>query len=205
MEASLSAPSECVMIVMRFFATRNRSRQSVVVPESMKMVSPSSTSSAARRPMSDLSTVLRLERMGVGTAPEGTVAVTPPYTFVIWPRISSSFRSRRMVFLDTPKTSHNSSMLTVSREITYCSMEFNRLTFIFMLLLEKYPNKSTMYLYSLSNYAQVVYCTESQKSGLKFGEKAKRQAAQDEKLVKITKTQGFKGCKILFRKIKKVR
>lgn len=36
--------------------------------------------------------------MGVGTAPEGTVAVTPPYTFVIWPRISSSFRSRRMVF-----------------------------------------------------------------------------------------------------------
>ena len=143
--------------------------------------------------------------MGVGTAPEGTVAVTPPYTFVIWPRISSSFRSRRMVFLDTPKTSHNSSMLTVSREITYCSMEFNRLTFIFMLLLEKYPNKSTMYLYSLSNYAQVVYCTESQKSGVKFGEKAKRQAAQDEKLVKITKIPGFKGCKILFRKIKKVR
>ena len=42
------------------------------------------------------------------------------------------------------------------------------------LLLEKYPNKSTMYLYSLSNYAQVVYCTESQKSGVKFGEKAKR-------------------------------
>jgi len=74
-----------------------------------------------------------------------------------------------------------------------------------MLLLEKYPNKSTMYLYSLSNYAQVVYCTESQKSGVKFGEKAKRQAVQDEKLVKITKIPGFKGCKILFRKIKKVR
>ena len=113
---------------------------------------------------------------GSAAASQGTVAVTPPYTFVIWPRISSSFRSRRMVFLDTPKTSHNSSMLTVSREITYCSMEFNRLTFIFMLLLEKYPNKSTMYLHSLSNYAQVVYCTESQKSGVKFGEKAKRQA-----------------------------
>ena len=98
-------------------------------------------------------------------------------------------------------------MLTVSREITYCSMEFNRLTFIFMLLLEKYPNKSTMYLYSLSNYAQVVYCTESQKSGVKFGEKAKRQAAQDEKTSeKYEKHRGLRDLiKILFRKIKKVR
>ena len=76
--ASLSAPSECVMMVMRFFATRKRSRHSVVVPESMKIVSPSDTSSAASRPISDLSIGLRPERMGVGTAPEGTVAVTPP-------------------------------------------------------------------------------------------------------------------------------
>ena len=131
LEASLSAPSEWVMIVIRFFATRNRSRHRVVVPESIKMVSPSATSSAARRPMRDLSIWLRPERMGVGTAPEGTVAVTPPYTLVMWPRCSSSFRSRRMVFLDTPKTSHSSSMLTVSREMTYCSIELRRLTFIF--------------------------------------------------------------------------
>ena len=42
------------------------------VPESIKMVSPSATASAARRPMRDLSIWLRPERMGVGTAPEGT-------------------------------------------------------------------------------------------------------------------------------------
>lgn len=105
---------ELVMIVSRWNLWRLRAISSVVVPESSRIVSFSSISVAATRPIACFSRVLknRLLWIGVSSLLSASVLgrpIAPPRVRISRFRSSSALRSLRIVTSDTPNSRWSSS------------------------------------------------------------------------------------------------
>ena len=123
------------------------------LPVSIKMVSPSFTSSPADLQIfsfSSLWLIFLSENADSSTCfPAFSLAFTPPYTFLIFPRKSNSSISLRTVFLEIRYFSQSSSKLLSFCAKIYSSISSKRLSLILFLRLALSPLHFHHYTHSL--------------------------------------------------------